>query len=221
MDRSGQSPTLHRMDCGGTAAVPSVRAAQRRVPLMKGNVMADVEHTVSVPGVPEPIQKLPTDVMQVSGQMLLLTWLAFGIAAFCLHKLLWKPILRAVEGRERAIGDALDGAAQARRELAESESRKRQTVEQAAEEARAMAEQATREAAATLARADLESKALGRRRLEEAEQALDVERRKAVEAVRLDAATHLGEVLERFLRQELTEEQKRAYQSAIVGEVKL
>lgn len=179
------------------------------------------EHTVAVPGIPEPIQKLPTDVMQVSGQMLLLTWLTFGIAAFCLHKLLWKPILCAVEGREKAVGDALDSAALARKELVETESRKRLTVEQAAEEARAMAEQSAREAAAMMARADLETKALGRRRLEEAEQAIEVERRKAAEAVRLDAATHLNELVERFLKQELTDEQKRMYQQTIMGEVRL
>ena len=96
--------------------------------------MSEVEHAgavESVPGIPEPIQKLPSDVMQGSDKMILLTWLAFGIAALCLHKLLWKPILRAVEGREKAISDALDGAAVARKELSESEVRGRQVVAQA------------------------------------------------------------------------------------------
>ncbi len=183
--------------------------------------MADVEHTVAVPGIPEPIQKLPSDVMQVSGQMLLLTWLAFGIAAFCLHKLLWKPILHAVEGREKSIGDALDGAKRARQELAETEDRKQRTLEQADEEARLVAERASREAAATLSRAEQEAKALAQRRLEAAEQALELERGKAAEAVRLDAANRLADTLEHFLRQELTDAQKRAYQTEFLGEVKL
>ena len=63
--------------------------------------MSDVEHTAAttaVPGVPEPLQQVPSDVMQISDKMILLTWLAFGLTAFLLHKLLWKPILRAVEG---------------------------------------------------------------------------------------------------------------------------
>jgi len=183
--------------------------------------MADVEHTVAVPGIPEPIQKLPSDVMQVSGQMLLLTWLAFGIAAFCLHKLLWKPILHAVEGREKSISDALDGAKQARKELAESESRKQRTLEQADEGARIVAERASREAAATLARAEQAAKALTQQRMEETEQALELERGKAAEAVRLDAANRLADTLEHFLRQELTDAQKRAYQTEFLGEVKL
>lgn len=186
--------------------------------------MSEVEHAgavESVPGIPEPIQKLPSDVMQVSDKMILLTWLAFGIAAFCLHRLLWKPILHAVEGREKSISDALDGAAQARKELAETEDRKRLTVEQANEEARKMAEQASREAAAAVAKADREAKALARRRFDEATQAIDAEQRKAFEAVRHEAAAHLCDTLETLLRQTLTDEQKRAYQAKIVNEVQL
>ena len=186
--------------------------------------MSEVEQAVaveSVPGIPDPIQKIQSHVMQLSNEMVLLTWLAFGIAAFCLHKLLWKPILLAVEGREQSISDALRGAAQARKELAESEERKRQTVEQAVEEAHQVAEQAAREAVTALARADREAKALFQRRLEEAEQAIHVEQRKAFESVRREAATNLSDTIERFLRQKLTEEQKRAYQTEILGEVKL
>ena len=186
--------------------------------------MSDVEHAgavESVPGIPEPIQKLPTDVMQVSDKMVLLTWLAFGIAALCLHKLLWRPILRAVEGREKSISDALGGAAQARRELADAEARKLQVAEQAVEEAREVAERASREAAAVVARADRDAKAVAQRRLDEAEQAIAVEQRKAVEAVRLDMAAHIGVALERLLRQNLTDEQKRAYQADILNEVRL
>ena len=73
--------------------------------------MSDVEHTAAttaVPGVPEPLQQMPSDVMQISDKMILLTWLAFGLTAFLLHKLLWKPILRG-RGRERSISEALAG----------------------------------------------------------------------------------------------------------------
>ena len=186
--------------------------------------MPEVEaaaHTEAVAGVPEPIQKLQTDVMQVSEPMVLLTWLAFGIAAVCLHKLLWKPILGAVAKREQSISDALGGAADARREMAESGTRSRKMIEQAAEEARGMAERASREAAASVARADREAKLVAQRRLAEAELAVAAEQRKAAEAVRLDAAMHLSETIETLLRQKLTDEQKRVYQADILKEVKV
>jgi F-type H+-transporting ATPase subunit b len=179
------------------------------------------EHAEAVPGVPEPIQRLPSDVMQVSEQMILLTWLAFGIAAFCLHKLLWKPILHAVEKRELSIADALDGAELARKELAESEARCRQVAEQAAEAARLSAEQAARDAAVALAQADKAAKAVAQRRYADAEHEIEAAQRSAVEAVRSQAADYVGEMIERLLRGHLTDEQKRAYQADILSEVKL
>ena len=187
--------------------------------------MAEVEataHTESVPGVPETIQKFASnEVMHVPDSMILMTWVVFGIAAFCLHKLLWKPILSAVQTRENSIRDALDGAESARKEVSESQSRSRQMIEQAAEESRAMADRASREAEAAIARADREAKAVAQRRLEEAERAVASEQRKAIEAVRLDAAKHLGETIEKLLRQNLTDDQKRAYQAEMLNEVKV
>jgi F-type H+-transporting ATPase subunit b len=185
------------------------------------NEVENAAHHEAVPGVPEPIQKLPTDVMQVSEQMILLTWLVFGIAAVCLHKLLWKPILGAVEKREQSISEALDGAEQARKDMTETQGRMRQVVDRATSEARVTAEQASREATATKARADQEAKALAQRRLAEAEREIGVEARKAAEAVRLDAAKHVGDVIERLLLKNLTAEQKQAYQADILREVKL
>ena len=186
--------------------------------------MPEVEataHTEAVPGVPASIQKLPTDVMQVSETMILLTWIVFGIAAFCLHKMLWKPILRAVGKREQSISDALDGAERARQELSESEVRSRQMVDQASEEARRSAEQAARDAAAAVARADLEAKAVAQRRYAEAEREIESAQRLASETVRRDAASYLGETIERLLRGHMTDEQKRVYQADILNEVKL
>jgi len=104
---------------------------------------------------------------------------------------------------------------------AESEERKRELIAQAEEEARATADRASREAAAAITRADRDAKAVAQRRVEEAEQAIEAEQRKAFEAVRRDSAEKLGDTLEKFLRQELTDDQKRAYQTAILGEVKL
>jgi len=184
--------------------------------------MSDVEHTAAttaVPGIPEPLQQMPSNVMQISDKMILLTWLAFGITAFLLHKLLWKPILRAVEGRERSISEALEGAERARRELAEVETRRRESVARASAEAREVTARAAREAADTLARAEDETRAMAQRRIEEAQRSIAAEQRRAIEAVRSSAAEQLCDTLEQFLRHELTEEQRRAYQQSVVGEV--
>ena len=186
--------------------------------------MSEVEaaaHTESVPGVPEVLQKMPADVMQVSETMIVLTWIVFGAVAFGLHKLLWKPILAAVASREKSVADALEGAGRARKELEESEARGQELIDRATEESRSITERAVRDAEASVAKADEEAQRVSRRRLEEAEQAIAAEESKAIEAVRLDAAKHLGDTIERLLRQNLTDEQKRAYQAAMLDEVKV
>jgi len=175
----------------------------------------------SVPGIPDALQKMSSDVMNVSGQMIVLTWVAFLVAAICLHKLLWKPILKAVGDREKSVSDALDGAAQARQEMATSEVRKQQLLQQAENEARDVAEQASRKADAIVAKADGDAQAVAARRFQDAERAIAQEYRRSFEALRLDAANRLTGMLEQMLRQKLTEEQKVAYQADLLNEVKL
>lgn len=175
----------------------------------------------SVPGIPDPIQRMETDVMKVSGQMVVLTWIAFIIAALVLHKLLWKPILRAVEGREKEIADAYAGAEKARNELANAEINHKHVVAQAKTDARQIVERATRDAAAIKSKADADTHQLMNRRIEEAQRAIQAEYQKAFETLRLDAASRLSSALERMLKQNLTDEQKKKYQDELLSEVKL
>ena len=175
----------------------------------------------SVPGIPEVIQNMPSDVMKVSGQMVVLTWIAFLIAAICLHKLLWKPILKAVGEREKSITDALEGAEQAREEIVASETQCKTLVRQAEAQSRLIAEQAQRNASAIVNKADEAARAVAEQRFQEAERQIEVEYRKSFEALRLDAAARMTDTVEQMMRQTLTAEQKKAYQAQLVSEVTL
>lgn len=182
---------------------------------------AETHAVESVPGIPDAIQQMPSDVMKVSGQMVVLTWVAFLVAAICLHKLLWKPILKAVGEREKSISDALEGAEQARKEIATSETQCKSLVRQAEEQSRAVAEQAQRNAAAIVGRADDDARLAAARRVQDAERQIEVEYRKSFEALRLDTANRMADTLEQMMRLTLTEEQKQAYQQQLLQEVKL
>jgi F0F1-type ATP synthase membrane subunit b/b' len=70
-----------------------------------------------------------------------------------------------------------------------------------------------------LTRAEDEAKAMAQRRMEDAQRAIAAEQLRALEAVRSSAAEQFCDTLEQFLRHELTEEQRRAYQQSAVGEV--
>jgi len=182
------------------------------------------EHThavESVPGIPEPIQHMQSDVMKISGQMVILTWIAFIVAAIVLHKVLWKPIVRAIEGREKEVSDALAGADQARQALADAEKNRQSVIAQAESDARQIADRATRDATAIRAKADADSQHVAQRRIEEAQRAIQAEYQKAFETLRLDAASRLSSALERMLKQNLTDEQKKKYQDELLSEVKL
>lgn len=70
-------------------------------------------------------------VMDVSGSMMLLTWITFGILAFILYKIAWKPILKGLEQREASIRKSLEDAEKARAELAAVEAKTQQMIAEA------------------------------------------------------------------------------------------
>lgn len=152
-----------------------------------------------------------SEVMKVSHELVLLTWATFLIAAFLLHKLAWKPLLRALEHREKGIRDALDGAAAARQETARVREEGRKAVAEAAEKARLLAEEARRAAARTAAAIEQEARDQARRLLEEADREIAAARQRAAEDVRRESARLAVDMAGRLLRDEVTPEQMTAY----------
>jgi F-type H+-transporting ATPase subunit b len=150
---------------------------------------------------------------EVSGRMVLLTWAAFLIAVILLHRLAWKPILRALDKRERDIRDALDGAERARREAAQADERNRRAMAEAAERARALAEESRRAAERTAARLEAEARDKARRVAEDAAREIADSRRRAADDLRRETAGLAIALSERLLAERLTPEQRRAYEA--------
>lgn len=80
----------------------------------------------------------------VSTPMVLLTWITFLILVLLLSRLAWRPILNALDLREKSIRRALDEAEKARADAAATELRNRESLQAAADEARRMIEEALR-----------------------------------------------------------------------------
>lgn len=172
-----------------------------------------------VPGVPDAIQKTAGNVMDVSSSMLILTWMAFLIAAFILKKLLWKPIINAVEQREEEVSTALAGAKSAREEVAASEAKGRAVIAEAHAQAASSAEQAARNAALRARQAETDAQAYLAQKRADAAKRIEADRAVAVEALRKDAANHLTRALDLLLPELLTEEQKTAYQQRMAEKI--
>ncbi|MCZ7593282.1 MAG: F0F1 ATP synthase subunit B [Kiritimatiellae bacterium] len=84
--------------------------------------------------------------LKVSAPMMGLTWLTFGILAFVLYKIAWKPVLSALDNREKQISAALDEAEKTREAYAEIEQQRQKLIDEADAKAREIVEQARKAA---------------------------------------------------------------------------
>lgn len=180
------------------------------------NRLNDAGGTIEAPGV---LAHISPEVTTVSGEMVLLTWLSFGIAFVLLRKLAWKPILRALDHRERSIKHAMDEADRARQQVEQSRAESERLMREARRQALAVAEESRRGAERTVAQAEQQAREQARHLLEEARNEIDRTRQRTADNMRREGATLALALTERFLREELTDAQRREIQSRAIGEV--
>jgi F-type H+-transporting ATPase subunit b len=178
--------------------------------------MNDISHTNAVTGVAPPHHGIPTNVMQVSGAMVVLTWAAFGVAAFLLHRLAWKPILRTLDKRETDIRASLEKAQRAREEAERSENRSRQIVEQATEQAQALLEETRLSARKMAENMEVEAREQTRRLMEQAAHDIESAKDRAMTELRRESGRLAVDMTERILQEELSEERRRVYTERMI-----
>ena len=108
------------------------------------------EHTQAVEAAPK-LNVMPSDMI-----MVILTWVTFFCLLALLHKFAWKPILQALQNREKEIRDALENADKAKAQLAHVEEEKKKILDVARTEAAQIVDQ-SRKTARDLA-TDIEAK---------------------------------------------------------------
>jgi F-type H+-transporting ATPase subunit b len=161
----------------------------------------------------------PTSAIDISGTMVVLTWISFLLAAFLLHRLAWRPLLRALDKREREIRNSLEEAETARRQTELSAERSRQLVAEAMDRARALSEESRLASERAAARLDQEAREQARRLVDDANQEIAAARLRAVEELRREAATLAVQLSERMLDEQMTPEQRRAYEQRMAGKM--
>lgn len=119
---------------------------------------------------------------------ILWTIITFLVVLVILKATVWKPVLAALDERERRITDALDGARKSREESEATLAEHRRRLEQAEDEARQLLREA-REAADKV-REEIVGKARSEAQaaLEQARRSLDSERRTAIAELRREVA---------------------------------
>lgn len=124
-----------------------------------------------------PAHDVSTDLLAVSGPLMILTWVTFLLVAVILYKVAWKPILAALDHRERSIRKSLADAEAARAEAASTAARNRQSLLDTEAEARRLVAEAR-------AAADAATQAIQERAQQEAKAMTDGARREIEAATR-------------------------------------
>ena len=127
-------------------------------------------------------------VIDISGRLMLLTWITFFVMAYVLFKVAWKPILKGLDMRERSIRKALEEAAKAREELEEVEARGKRQLAETQARAEEMMIQARAAAAAAAAAAEKQARDETRAMLEDAHRQIQAATEKARARLREDSA---------------------------------
>lgn len=149
-------------------------------------------------------------LLSVSTPLVILTWVTFLLLALVLYRLAWKPILKALDMREKSVRDALEAAEKARAEAAATEARIRQRLAESETEARAIVHEgrtAAEAAARTIRdRAQQEAHAM----VEEARRDIASATEQARQALRVEAADLAVSLTTRVLGETLDEPRQRA-----------
>jgi F-type H+-transporting ATPase subunit b len=157
--------------------------------------------------------------IQVSGHMMGLTWLTFGILALLLYKVAWKPILTALDQREKQIRDALEEARLSREEYARIEEKRKQLIDEADAKARQIIEQARHaavESANTIeARARDEANIL----LANAQREIKTAHEKAIADIRRESADLAVGLSRKILAEQLDEPRSRSLVDRLLQQV--
>lgn len=76
------------------------------------------------------------ELLKPDAQLMILTWITFGLLVAILYKIAWKPIMLALDNREKSIKKALDEAEAARKELLDVQDKSRKMFEEAEHKSR-------------------------------------------------------------------------------------
>lgn len=128
---------------------------------------------------------------------------------FLLRKFAWKPILSAVEERETKISDALDLAEKTKLEMAQLKSQNEELIKQARQERDNILNAARQTGEQILSDARSKASIETDKMLVNAQEAIQIERQKAITEIKNQVATLSLSVAEKLVRQDLSSDSRQ------------
>lgn len=136
----------------------------------------------------------------------LIIWqlVVFLIVLFILRSFVWRPILSALKTREFQIEDSLREAEHAREEMEHIKADNEYLLQEARIERDAMLKEAKKEADRIVEHAKAETSDITSKMLQDAREAIEFERREAVEEIKNQVATLSLEIAEKVIKGQLS-----------------
>jgi F-type H+-transporting ATPase subunit b len=135
-----------------------------------------------------PAHGASSDLMAVSGPLMILTWITFILMAFVLYKVAWRPVLAALDQRERSIRKSLADAEAARAEMASTEARNRKGLQDAEAESRRLVAEARAAAEAATQSIQVRAQQEAQAMIDGARREIESATRQARQALRVETA---------------------------------
>ncbi len=142
--------------------------------------------------------------------------IGFSILLFVLAKFAWKPILAALDEREKSIEGALKAAELARLEMSNLKAENEKILQEARIERDEMLTRATESGKELIEEAKTAAQKEGARMIEIAKAAIETEKQAAIEELKVQVGALSLEIAEKILRRKFTDE---ATQKALVEEM--
>ncbi|MDI6774674.1 MAG: F0F1 ATP synthase subunit B [Verrucomicrobiota bacterium] len=174
---------------------------------------------VEVPPKPGPARGGEPPLMDVSGSLMLWTWVSFAVVAIILYKTAWKPIMRALDDREKAIRKALEDAEKARAEMAEATARRRRILADSDAEARRIVAEAKAGALDAAEKIEKQTRDNLRRLKDDAERQIEASAGRARAALRAESAELAVLMAERALQETMDPARQKELVDRLVKEI--
>lgn len=137
------------------------------------------------------------------------TFISFAILVFLLKKFAWKPIVNTVNEREQSIKEALDSAEKARLEMQNLQADNERILKEARVEREAMLKEAREIKSKMIADAKDEAAAEAGKLIEQAQAAIQSEKKAAISELKSQVAELSVGIAEKVLQDELSSKDKQ------------
>jgi len=162
--------------------------------------------------------------MQLTSPESLIFWttIIFIVFFILMAKFAWKPILGAVKSREESINNALASAEAARREMQNLTADNERILQEARLERDALLKEAREMKEQIIADSKKEAQEQGLKMIEQAKNAIEIEKNAAMADLKSQVSTLSLEIAEKLLKEELSNKDSQAkLVEKMLGDVKL